>query len=420
MALPTLVAFHAQNGVHAFNVLTAALRADERTRALRVEFAKDRDEVVRAVREAHARGERPLVGWSFYSPESAAFADHFAFVRAELAGVPCLHLCGGVHASAEPRATLALGFDLVAVGEGESTLIELVVALADGRDPREVPGLGWLEDGLFRTSGPAPRLPLDTFPAFNVPDRKWNAIEITRGCIYACAFCQTPFMFKARFRHRSVADVRRHVAVMRREKLRYVRFVTPTSLSYGADDVTPDLAAVEELLVGVREEIGKDGKIFFGTFPSEVRPEHVTPEALALLKRHVDNDNLVIGGQSGSQRVLDATRRDHSVDDVVRAVRLAAEAGFRANVDFLFGLPGEDAADVDATVELMRKVTDLGGRVHTHTFMPLPGTPLKDAPPGVVAKAAEREIGRLEAQGRSYGHWRKQLVTAERLARRRG
>ena len=61
----------------------------------------------------------------------------------------------------------------------------------------------------------------------------------------------------------------------------------------------------------------------------------------------------------------------------------------------------------------------LGARVHAHTFMPLPGTPLKDAPAGTVAAPIARAIGQLEAQGRSYGHWRKQLVTAEALSRKR-
>ncbi|MGZ3419080.1 MAG: TIGR04013 family B12-binding domain/radical SAM domain-containing protein, partial [Polyangiales bacterium] len=261
---------------------------------------------------------------------------------------------------------------------------------------------------------------LDDYPAFNLPDRKFNAIEITRGCIYACGFCQTPYMFKARFRHRSIENVRAHVRTMRVERLRYVRFVTPTSLSYGTDDTTPNLAAVEALLAACREEIGEGGKIFFGTFPSEVRPEHVTPEALAMLKKWVDNDNLVIGGQSGSQRVLDATRRDHLVEDVVRAVRVAASAGFVPNVDFLFGLPSEDASDVEATVVLMQRLVELGARVHSHTFMPLPGTPLRDAPAGRVEEPVRQAIERLEAKGRAYGQWRAQLVAAERLARFRG
>lgn len=418
--LPVLIAHHARNGVMALNVLTAALRHDPRTAAIEIVFASDEDAVAVAALEAAARGRDVLVAWSFYSPESEEVFAALARVKDRVRDPRVLHVAGGVHATAEPLATLRAGFDLVATGEGEKTIVGLVLAIGEGRDPLSVRGLARLEGADLRSSGRGEAVVLDEWPAFNLPDRKFNAIEITRGCIYACAFCQTPYVFKARFRHRSVEDVRAHVRIMRRERLRYVRFLTPTSLSYGSDDETPNLAAVEALLAAVREEIGPEGKVFFGTFPSEVRPEHVTPAALALIRRYADNDNLVVGGQSGSQRVLDASRRDHSVDDVVRAVRVAIEHGFTPNVDFLFGLPGEDPSDVDATVALMRTLTELGARVHGHTFMPLPGTPLRDAPAGVVAEAVRRELGRLEAKGRAYGQWKRQLVAAERLARGRG
>jgi B12-binding domain/radical SAM domain protein len=416
--LPTLIAHHSRNGVVALNVLTAALRAEPSTAGMTIRFAKDVDAVIA---EATSASAPVVVAWSFYSPEFGDVMNDLARVKASLREreVKALQLAGGVHASAEPRATLDAGFDLVALGEGERTLIELVNAMARGDDPAMVEGIGRLEDGAYRSTGSGQRVALDDYPAFNVPDRKFNAIEITRGCIYACKFCQTPFMFKAKFRHRSIASVREHVRIMRRENLKALRFLTPTSLSYGSDDTQPNLAAVEELLAMSREEMGPEGKIFFGTFPSEVRPEHVTAEGLAILKKYVDNDNLVIGGQSGSQRVLDESRRDHSVEDVVRAARLCLEGGFRPNVDLLFGLPGEEHEDVHASVVLMRELAAIGARVHTHAFMPLPGTPFKDAPAGKVAPEAERELGRLEAQGRSYGHWRKQLVAAESLARRR-
>src|SRR5262249_42571223 len=159
------------------------------------------------------------------------------------------------------------------------------------------------------------------------------------GCVYACSFCQTPFMFKARFRHRSVGNVRAHVRAMVAGGLRYIRYVSPTSLSYGSDDTAVNLAAVEALLAGVRGEPAAGGKQYFGTFPSEVRPEHVSAEALALIARYADNRSLVIGGQSGSERLLAATHRGHDVAAIERAVALCAEAGFRADVDFLFGLP---------------------------------------------------------------------------------
>jgi radical SAM superfamily enzyme YgiQ (UPF0313 family) len=76
-------------------------------------------------------------------------------------------------------------------------------------------------------------------------------VELTQGCRYACRFCQTPFMFGGRFRHRSVDSVREHVRRIVSYGLRDVRFITPTSLSYGSPGPGPDLDAVAELLDGV-------------------------------------------------------------------------------------------------------------------------------------------------------------------------
>jgi len=226
-------------------------------------------------------------------------------------------------------------------------------------------------------------------------------------------------MFKARFRHRSVANVRAHVDEMAKAGMRYVRFLTPTSLSYGATGTEPDLDAVEALLASVREGIGPEGKVYFGTFPSEVRPEHVSPRALAILARWVDNRSLVIGGQSGSDRVLTATRRGHGVAEVERAVRLCVEAGFRPDVDFLLGLPGESREDREASMKLAEELVAMGARIHSHAFMPLPGTPLRDDAPEAIEPETMLRMARLESQGRAYGQWRKQLVTAQDLVRLR-
>jgi hypothetical protein len=61
-----------------------------------------------------------------------------------------------------------------------------------------------------------------------------------------------------------------------------------------------------------------------------------------------------------------------------------------------------------------------GARVHAHSFMPLPGTPLKDAPAGRVDEETQRAVTRLESRGAAYGQWRRQLVAAASLSRRRG
>jgi radical SAM superfamily enzyme YgiQ (UPF0313 family) len=180
-----------------------------------------------------------------------------------------------------------------------------------------------------------------------------------------------------------------------------------------------NLDAVDALLASVREGAGKEAKVFFGTFPSEIRPEHVTERALAVLARWVDNRTLVIGGQSGSDRVLEATRRGHTVEDVVRAVELSVAAGFQPDVDFLLGLPGETEPDRRASMRLAEELVAMGARIHSHAFMPLPGTPLRDAVPEEIEDTTMRAMARLESKGRAYGQWRRQMITARELVRAR-
>jgi len=415
----SLVLSYQYPGKYAFTVLAGAVESDPALADVKLWFPRDRDTLLATVRERVDAGDTVVAAWSFYSASFAPAVEELTFVRERLEGRPVLCIAGGVHATAEPLQTLQAGFDVIAVGEGEHSLRELLGRVQRGEDPRGTHGVAWLKDGKLEQNGRGEGVKLDDFPPFAVRHSKYGAIEITRGCIYACRFCQTPFMSKARFRHRSVANVAHWARELRRAGKRDLRFITPTSMSYGTGDETMNLAAVEELLAAVREAMGPDGRVYYGTFPSEVRPEHVTPEALALLKRYVHNDNLIIGGQSGSERILQSTRRGHDVETVVRATRLAVEGGFVPNVDFILGLPGEEASDVEATVALMERLAELGARVHGHTFMPLPGTPFRDAPPGQVDGETRRKLDRLASQGRLYGHWKHQAVLAEGIASRR-
>ncbi|MGC9670428.1 TIGR04013 family B12-binding domain/radical SAM domain-containing protein [Planosporangium sp. 12N6] len=392
------------------HTLLAALEEHDTPTRYEVRFATDAAACVAEIRQATA--QRVLVLWSFYSPDAAALAAELAEIKAQAPGA--VHVAGGVHATAEPIQTLDAGWDVAAVGEGETTLLRLVDS---GGDPAGVPGLVYRDaDGTVVRTGRTERMPLGTYRAFPVTYKRFNPIEITRGCVYACRFCQTPFMFSARFRHRSVDNVRWHVRRMREAGLRDVRFITPTSLSYGSDGEEPNLAAVEELLAACAEEIGPNGRVFFGSFPSEIRPEHMSVEALRLVRKYCANDNLIVGAQSGSERVLDAAKRGHGVEEVKRAVRLGVAEGFRINVDMIFGMPGEEAGDVDASLALARELADLGARIHAHTFMPLPGTPWRDAPPGDVDPETIREVDRLSQRGALYGHWQRQREHAVRLA----
>ncbi|MFO0597438.1 MAG: TIGR04013 family B12-binding domain/radical SAM domain-containing protein [Myxococcaceae bacterium] len=379
----------------------------------------DDAELVQTVRARLDAGDRVIVAWSFYSPSFAEAAEGLAKLN-HAESRPFVTIAGGVHATAEPRQTLDAGFQLVCVGEGERVIVELVTAVQAGRPLSSVPGCARLEHGAVVQQPKPPRVELDDSPPFAPAHGLFGPIEITRGCIYACRFCQTPYFSKARFRHRSPQNAARWAASLAAAGRRDLRFVSPTSLSYGSNDEGVVLDAVEELLARCVEAMKpSDGRVYFGTFPSEVRPEHVTPAALQLIKKYCANDNLVIGGQSGSDRVLEASMRGHDVAAIERAVRISLENGLVPNVDFILGLPGEASEDVAASVKLMRTLAELGARVHAHTFMPLPGTPFRDAAPGTIDEQTHLELERLASAQLLYGQWKSQAKIAAEIAERR-
>ncbi len=421
-----LVLSYRNPGRYAFNVLVGALAPELALGGFRLALARTPRELEAELRAGVDAGEPTLVAWSFYSPSLAECAAEQRWLRERVTG-GWLALAGGVHATAEPLATLREGFDFVAVGEGEATIVAIARELRRAGDVstlastlRALRGLAHLAEGGVESAGRGePVVELDTHAPFDPSRRLFGPIEITRGCIYACKFCQTPFLAKARFRHRTPANVAHWAGEIARAGLRDVRFVSPTSLSYGSPDESVNLSAVEELLARVREAIGAHGRLFFGTFPSEVRPEHVTPQALELLARFVDNDNLVIGGQSGSERVLQSSHRGHDVEAIERAVRTCAEHGFKANVDFLLGLPGEEPDDIAATLALVERLTTLGAKAHAHTFMPLPGTPFRREAAGAIDAGTRARLESFEGAGHLFGAWRRQEEIARELEERR-
>ncbi|MDH5327396.1 MAG: TIGR04013 family B12-binding domain/radical SAM domain-containing protein [Gammaproteobacteria bacterium] len=412
-----LVFYYRKTARYAFNVLTAALEKKGLLKQITLAFPPNKEKLLDIINNNGAKFKKIVVAWSFYSPDFETIKQELQFIHSHTTSNHVIHLAGGVHATAVPLEVLATGFNFVAVGEGEQTICEFMNAMLCDKPVNTLQGINSFDrGGKYIQNKKGAVVDLDAFPACPTGLRKFGPIEITRGCIYACRFCQTPHINKARFRHRSIERIIETVKIMVQAGLRDYRFITPTALSYGSSDESVNFKALEQLLQTVRAEIGPQRRLFYGTFPSEVRPEHVTERVLALLKQYVDNDNLIIGAQSGSQSVLDLCRRGHSVESILDAVTLCVKYNFKPNVDLIFGLPGETAADVNATLELARNLIDMGARIHNHTFMPLPGTPFRSSAAGSLTPQTQKKLLEITAQGQAYGNWEKQMRIAKQLA----
>jgi B12-binding domain/radical SAM domain protein len=415
VTLILLCSRHTRNSV---NALVGAVETGPDFDAVEIRLPRNYSELKADLTEVAGR-RRAVVGLSLFSLQVAQAADFASRIRREF-GPDVLLLAGGPHATADPLGVLRLGFDLVAPNEGEQTLRDLLTALLAGRDWRGVRGLAYLDPagpaaGLRRTP-PQPPIALDDFAPFPLQRRKAGPIEITRGCPFACGYCQTSHLLGARPRHRGVAAVARWVEVMGSRGPADVRVVTPDAFAYGSPDGRSiNLPALEELLTAMRQAAGPANRIFFGSFPSEVRPEHVNPATLELVRRYANNDNLIIGAQSGSQRMLDLCRRGHTVADVINAASLTLRAGLKANVDFIFGLPGEADADEQATLELIGELAGMGAAIRGHAFMPLPQTPFATAQPGRVTPRTRAALLDLQRAGKLTGLWWRQERHAARV-----
>jgi B12-binding domain/radical SAM domain protein len=409
-----------KHNLNSVAVLTGALEADPRTRALPLHFLWQ-DERLLARLVALAGGTaRLIVALSF------ATAD-LPSVTALLADLQALDLAlfvvaGGPHPSARPAEVLRLGADAVVVGEGEEALPALLTCLLADGSPAGLPGVVALAGDGSLVQGARPRpVNLDDYPPMGIEHHRLGPIEITRGCPCACAFCQTSFLFGGRMRHRSVESAVAGVRRAMEREYRYVRFVTPNAFAYQSQDngrtVNPE--AVEHLLREMAALVGKE-QVYFGSFPSEVGPETVTPAMVDLVCRYCGNDNLIFGAQTGSDRLLQMLHRPHTVADVYHAAEIIVARRLTPIVDIIFGLPGEQNEDVVATLHLMEDLATMGAILHTHTFMPLPGTPLEDAAPGQVDPALHPLLDRLASQGHQIGQWRKQEKLAQRQAKGSG
>jgi B12-binding domain/radical SAM domain protein len=323
---------------------------------------------------------------------------------------------GGPHASARPKEMLDVGFDFVVVGEGEKVFRDLMNCLINDDNPSMVEGVVAEGDVSIPKPRDRPKVSLDDYPPFALGMNILGPVEVTRGCPFACKFCCTPFLTGGGVRHRSVESVVQWLEqAVQRRGFRRTWFLSPNALSYGGKgrDVVPE--KLERLL---KESTAVEGleEVFFGAFPSEVRPEFVTKSILEMMRTYVANDTLQIGLQSASDRVLEYSNRHHTVKEGLDAVEIALDCGFTPHVDMIFGLPNETRKELDDSIDMCEMLSEMGAKVHGHVFMPLPGSAFENMPPGRLDQDSRSTLGEFSRRGILTGSWSSQEALAARLA----
>ncbi|XRO77585.1 TIGR04013 family B12-binding domain/radical SAM domain-containing protein [Methanocaldococcus sp. 10A] len=413
-----LVVYYTKLHKNSFNALIGALEVDEYFDNFSIYFANKKD--IFNLERVLKNYDKIIIAISFFTTELWKTYELINKLKYKYQNYrdKIIYLAGGPHPTGDPKGTLKLGFDVVCIGEGEDTFPEFIKAINENEDYKKVKGIAYLDNDKFIYTGKRKPIDLNKYPPFPVKHNKFGHIEITRGCPYGCFFCQTPRIFGKNVRHRSIENICKYVEIMAERNLKDIRFITPNAFAYGSKDGKKlNIDKIEKLLENIREILNKEGRVFFGTFPSEVRPEHVNDETIDLILRYADNKSLVVGAQSGSQRILDLCHRGHTVEDIYNAVTTAIKKGVSISLDFIFGLPRETEEDIERTIKVMKDLIKMGAKIHAHTFIPLPQTPFAKAKPGVVDKKIIRAMRHEIPKGIFYGTWYNQQILAKKISK---
>jgi anaerobic magnesium-protoporphyrin IX monomethyl ester cyclase len=292
-------------------------------------------------------------------------------------------VAGGEHPSAQPMQVLADGtFDVVVLGEGEETFLELVRRIEAGASWRDVEGIAHRQqDGrVVRNQARRRATDIDAFP---YPDwERWSIehyidegqvtginlgrsmpILGSRGCPYACTFCSNEQMWTRRYIMRSPSGL---VDEMEYLKRRY----HVSGFTFMDSTFVIDRA---KTLAFTRELVARKLDVTY-QIPAGTRCE-AFDEELARALEASGLRNFAFAPESGSKPVLKAIRKQVDLDKLLEAVRVVLRTRMTVGSFFVVGFPADTPATLRETLALVRRLAWMG--VHDVTvsqFTPYPGS----------------------------------------------
>ena len=288
----------------------------------------------------------------------------------------CRVVVCGADVTDHAEVYLAAGAEACLLGEGEHTMRE-VVGIWRGPDPHrslaDIAGLATLANGEVVSNG---HRSIERHPdVFGLPARDLVDMEAyrtawysqhdrfslnlvsTRGCPYSCNWCAKP-IWGQRYSMRSaeaVADEVVHLA----------KHYRPDHLWF-ADDI---FGLRSDWLAKFADRIEAAGVRV--PFTMQSRCDLMNEQAVDALAR-AGCEEVWLGAESGSQRILDAMDKEITLEQIRTARERLGEKGIRACFFIQFGYPGETWADIESTVSLVADL--LPDDIGISVSYPLPGT----------------------------------------------
>ncbi|MBQ6314961.1 MAG: tRNA (N(6)-L-threonylcarbamoyladenosine(37)-C(2))-methylthiotransferase MtaB [Mogibacterium sp.] len=232
-------------------------------------------------------------------------------------------------------------------------------------------------------------------------------IKIQEGCDRFCSYCLIPFA-RGPVRSRMPEEIVSETQMLLDSGVREIVLTGINTALYGTEEgfdinltdeerregLTP-MEAILARLDAIAMPEGDDFRIRLSSLePTVVDKDHV--EKIIRHRRLCHHLHLSV--QNGSDKILRSMNRHYTRDeylDIVKAIR-EFDPLYGITTDIIVGFPGEDEADFEDTLDIVRKSEF--GKVHVFRYSPRKGTVGEKLPDVVSGELKNERSDRLETE----------------------
>ena len=292
-------------------------------------------------------------------------------------------IIGGAIASSDPEFALEeLKPDFLVLGEGEIVMENLLRAIEECKDFREVKGVAFVDHGdIVKTLSQPLITDLDSLPfldyegfeydqymehyvtydeyfklIIDLDNRRKAAVGSSRDCIMKCTFC-----FRTMGGSYRIRSVDRTIS-----EIKYLKE------KYNVNEIN----LLDEMFSNSKERVYEfcdKIKPLNIIWTCQMRVSNITKEMLLYMK-NAGCYSVSYGFESASDKVLKSMKKGITVDQISRAIKWTQEVRMSVVGNFIFGDPAETLETANETFRYLRQYNNI--TISYGMIIPYPGTVL--------------------------------------------